>query len=149
MSEEGDLSSLPVSDQESRDGVEVSVSSLQKSARSHGKLLHEVFSGLPLFNSVDLLKLLSLSSLEELIDVAFGVLEFLCSHNSFKHDIGLSIIRVVHDTGTIDEVNSLGESDVLPNLGLSGNRSNLTDVLLSEGVDHGTLSNIGVSDETN
>mmetsp|Transcript_35416 Transcript_35416/g.54194 ORF Transcript_35416/g.54194 Transcript_35416/m.54194 type:complete len:214 (-) Transcript_35416:545-1186(-) len=55
---------------------------------------------------------------------------------------------VVHDTRAIDEVDSLGEGDVLPSLGLSGHGSHTAAVLLHEGVDDGTLSSVRVSDQT-
>lgn len=50
------------------------------------------------------------------------------------------------DTRAIDHVNALHQGDVLPDLGLSGNRSDNADLLLPQSVDNRRLSGIRIAD---
>ena len=54
-----------------------------------------------------------------------------------------------YDTWTIDQVDSLHQRNVLPDLGFSRDRSDGTDFLLLNGVDNARFTNVGVTDESN
>lgn len=54
---------------------------------------------------------------------------------------------VVDDPGTIDEVDAFGECHILPDSGFAGYRCCLAHLPLLEGVDDGTLADIGVADK--
>lgn len=53
-----------------------------------------------------------------------------------------------HDSGTIDKVDTLHKSDVLPDLGLSGDGRCGADLLLAKCVDDGGFPCVGIADET-
>jgi len=55
----------------------------------------------------------------------------------------------MHNSRAIDQVNSLGQSNILPHFGLSRDWGNSAAVLFHQGVDHWRFSDVGVADQTN
>jgi len=50
------------------------------------------------------------------------VRELLGSDHALQDFLYLCLVFIVHDTWAIDQVDTLGQSDILPDLGLPGNR---------------------------
>lgn len=82
------------------------------------------------------------------MNVNFWILNFLCSYDSFKNDISLSVIWVIHNSRAIYQVDSLCKTNVLPNFGLSGHRSYFTNLFLPQSVDHWAFTNIWISNKS-
>jgi len=55
---------------------------------------------------------------------------------------------VIDDSRAIDQEDTPEQGDVLPHFGLAWNRSDFAHSLRSQGVDDGTLANVGVSNES-
>lgn len=51
-----------------------------------------------------------------------GIRDFFGSDNALQDFLCLGLMFIVHDTWAIDQVDALGQSDILPDLGLPGNR---------------------------
>ena len=65
-----------------------------------------------------------------------GVRDLLGPDDILEDFLGLSLVLVMDDSGAINHVNSLGESHVLPGLGLSRNRGCTATLLLHNGIDY-------------
>ena len=100
------------------------------------QLAQEVLRIGPILDSVRPRQIFRSNSLEEGGDVIGGVGEMLDSYDSLEDllRLGLSSGRR-NDSGTVDEVDSTHERDVLPHLRLSRDRRSLADGLLLERVD--------------
>jgi hypothetical protein len=129
------FTSLPVSNHQSRDCICISISSLDSLSHLESQLLDEIFCIFPLLNPVCLDQTLLVCSIQDALNMDFWFLDLLSSHYSLQYNISLCIIRVVDDSRAVDEVDSLGHSDVLPHFGLSRHRGYFTDLLLSESID--------------
>ena len=78
-----------------------------------------------------------------------GRRKVLNSNNTLQHGVGVRVLGGHgDDTWAIDQVDSLHQSDVLPDFRLSRNRSDRADLLLLERVDDTRFTNIWVSDES-
>lgn len=78
----------------------------------------------------------------------FRMLHVLHTHRPAKQNIGGGIgERRRDDTRTIDEVDTLHQRNVLPNLSLTRNGRDRAHLLFTEGVDDGGLSGVGITDE--
>ena len=76
--------------------------------------------------------------------------DILHSHDALEDGVGLRVFRRrVHDARTVDEVDALHQRDVLPHLGLARDGGNSAHLFAAQGIDDGTLANIGVADKTN
>jgi hypothetical protein len=79
---------------------------------------------------------LALSPVDNSLNIVLRVGNTLSTDNTFKYLVSLSLSRVIDNSRTINEVNSLSEGDVLPALSFSGDGSNFTNRLLLKGVNH-------------
>ena len=78
-----------------------------------------------------------------------GSVQVLDSNNTFEDCCCIGIFGGDgYDTRTIDQVDSFHQGNVLPDLGLSRNRGDGTDLLLLDGVDDTGFTDVGVSDES-
>ncbi len=93
------------------------------------------------------LDVLLLDTLEHLVDVVLGRGYILDTDNTLENDVGLAVAVREHHTGTVDQVDALHERNVLPDLGLAGDRGHFAHLLLAKGVDHRALARVRVADE--
>jgi len=77
------------------------------------------------------------------------VWDFLSSYYTFEDLLCVGLVLVMHNSRAIDQVNSLGQSNILPHFGLSRDWGNSAAVLFHQGVDHRRFSDVGVADQTN
>lgn len=91
-----------------------------------------------------------LALFEDLVDVLLGVLDLLNLNDTSQENVCGSVGKGGRDdTGAIDEVDTLHERNVLPDLCLAGDGCDGAHLLGAKGVDDGRLSGVGVPDETN
>ena len=78
-----------------------------------------------------------------------GRRERLDADDAFEDGRGLRVagVRCGYDAGAVDEVYAFRERDVLPDLGLAGDGSDIADLASFEGIDDARLADVGVSDE--
>lgn len=104
---------------------------------------------IPTMEVVRSLDVVLLALLQGSSDILLRVLDVLNTDDATQENVLFSVGHVWwDDTRTVNEVNALHQGDVLPDLGLSGNRCNSADLLLTKSVDDGRLASVGVSDET-
>lgn len=73
----------------------------------------------------------------------------LDSHDSLQYLLGLGIpTRWRYDTRTVDQVDSTHEGNILPDFRLSRYRRNIAHLLVLDGVDDATLSDIRVPNKS-
>lgn len=83
-------------------------------------------------------------------NVVSRLIDLFSSHTSLQHTLDIVFsLRNMDCSGAINQVDSFGQSHILPNLSLSWNWSCLADSLLEERVDHTGLSDIGITNEAN
>lgn len=113
------------------------------------KLRQEVLCVLPIRNTVSPREVLLSHSVEQELDVTRRVGKVLDSNDTLENLLRFSVTcRRGNDTGAIDEVDSSHEGDVLPNFGLSGDRSGLANGFLLKSVDDRGFADVGVADES-
>mmetsp|Transcript_5550 Transcript_5550/g.11519 ORF Transcript_5550/g.11519 Transcript_5550/m.11519 type:complete len:205 (-) Transcript_5550:1003-1617(-) len=140
---------LEVMQHQLRGRVDVRLSSLQQLANLRGVLLEEVNVIGPLADPIRPLDVLRLHSLEQLLDVVIRLAQLLNTHDPFQYCIFFGVAGGLDRSRAVHEVNRLHKRNVLPNLGLSRNRSNLAHLLLLERVDDGRLAHVRVPNEAN
>jgi len=86
---------------------------------------------------------------EDGLNVKLGVWEALRTNHSLENFISVSLTLIIDNTWAINEVDALGKGDVLPDLGLTWDWSDLAACLLHQRVDHGRFADVRVADETN
>lgn len=71
------------------------------------------------------------------------------TYRTLEDNISFRIFRIGwHNTGTIDEVDTLHKSDILPDLGFTRDGSNIAHLFSLKSVDDGRLASVGISDKT-
>jgi hypothetical protein len=148
LREEWDFSTLPIVDDGATDIVAVSVATLLQFSGLLGDLLDEVLGVDPGVDSKDVDDVLGCNSIEDGLDVALGVRDFLGTHHSLEDFVSIRLAHIIDDSWAVDEVDALGQGDVLPHFGLAWNGRNSAASLLHQGVDHAGLAHVGVPDET-
>ena len=73
-----------------------------------------------------------LHTVENGTNIAFRVRYFLSSDNTFEYFVLLRLTLVIDDTWTVDQINALGECDVLPHFSLTWDWGHLATRLLHE-----------------
>ena len=130
------------------DGAVVGLSSAVELTHLGGKLGEEVLRVFPVCDAVGAGEVLGAHALEEVRDVVRGGREVLDTHDTLEDLLALRVAGGRgHDSGAVDEVDAAHEGDVLPDLGLSGDRGRLAHGLLLERVDDGRLADVRVPDE--
>lgn len=72
------------------------------------------------------------------------------TYRTLEDNISFRIFRIGwHNTRTINEIDTLHKSDVLPDFGFTRNRSNIAHLLSLQSVDDGRLASVGISNKTN
>ena len=87
----------------------------------HPKNVSDVFSG---------------HFVENRLDVRLGIWQTFSPDHSFEDLICVGLSLIIDDTWAIDQINSFGERDVLPDFGFTWNRCNFAAILFHERVDH-------------
>lgn len=144
-----DLSSLPVEEDDLGGALEVRFSSLKEFALLLGHLGQEVVFIFPGGEFVESLDGLLTDLLQERTYVDLRVEQLLRPDHPLQHHLCVVLaLVVVHHPRTVDQVNPFGEVHILPDLGLSRDRSCLAHLLLLERVDDAALAHIRIADET-
>jgi len=102
--------------------VEVRFSTFEKLACLPAQLLEEVLCVFPFMYAIYVVYVLMVDSLKNCMYVLRRLREFFGSDNALQDFLDFGLVFIVHDTWAIDQVDALGQSDILPDLGLSGNR---------------------------
>lgn len=148
LTEEGQLSSLPVDDHLFREIVNIRFSSFQKFSCLPGELLEEVFGIKPIWNTVNVINMLLFNPIKDWLHKLCRVWEFLNSDDTLENFLSLGLALVMDDSWAIDQVDSLGHSKILPTPRLSWNWSCFAACLLHECVDDRWLSSVWVANQT-
>lgn len=125
------LASLPVHKHDLSCGHHVWFSSLFQFPLLHGQLFYEVLFILPFLHLVYASDMLWLNMRQNIRDVVAGIIDPFSANATSQYaiDVALSLSHV-NNTRTIDQVNSLCQSNVLPHLRFTRNRCSLTHLLL-------------------
>lgn len=75
-------------------------------------------------------------SLKNCLYVLRGLRDFFGSDDTLQDLLCLSLVLIVHDTWAIDQVDALGQGDILPDLGLSRNWCYFAAGFLHQSVDN-------------
>jgi len=140
---------LPVDDDLLRDVVEVGPAAPEKLTGLSAELLQKVLGILPLLNTIDVPNVLWLNLFENGVDILRRIGHFLSSAHALQYLIGVRLILIVHDTRTIDQIDPLRQSEVLPCLCFAWDRSYFATGLLHEGVDDRALACVRISYQSN
>lgn len=90
-----------------------------------------------------------LALLEHIRDILLRIGDVLNSHDTSEQNVCFRVfVTWRNNTRTIDQEDSLHQSDVLPHLGLARDGCNLAHFLLAQGVDDRRFTCVRVSDET-
>jgi hypothetical protein len=136
-------------DDHRRDRPVIRLSTLVQLTHLPRELQHEVLGVLPLGDPVRPRHVLLPDPLQQEVDVTRRVGKVLDTNDTLEDLLRLGVPRRGgDDTGAIDEVDTPHKGDVLPDLGLSRDRSGLANGLLLERVDDRRLADVGVTDET-
>jgi hypothetical protein len=117
---------LPIHNYRLADVIDVRLTSLEQLSCPLAYLLEEVFVINPITDSIHIIYMFALSFIQDCVDVCFRVRNSLGSDDGFKHLISLALALIVDDTWAINQVNTLGERNILPDFGLSWDGSNFT-----------------------
>ena len=100
-------------------------------------------------NSKHVCNVLLLHSVKNGLDVGVWVRNLLCSNYTFKYFVDLRLTCIVDYSWAINQVDSFGQSDVLPMLCLARNGGDFTNCFLHEGINYRGLAYIWIADEPN
>jgi hypothetical protein len=90
-----------------------------------------------------------LDTVQERLNVLLRMLDLLDTHNTSKNQVGRRVgARGRDDTGTVNQIDALHQTDILPDLSLSRNGSNSANLLFEKGVDDGRLSSVRPTNQT-
>jgi len=92
-------------------------------------------------------EVLRLDPVENGLNVRVGIRDLFSTHDSLEYFVNLCLVGIVDDTWTINQINALGQRDVLPNLRLSWNRCDFADTLLHECIDDRRFADIRVANK--
>lgn len=139
------ISSLPIHNDLSRNIIVIWFSTLHKFSGFATVLLEEVISVIPFRNSIDIVDMFVLNLVENTLYILSRIRDFLSSDYTFHYLFLFSLIFIIHNSRAINQINSFGESNILPNFGLPRNWCNFAASLFHEGVNDGTLADIRIS----
>mmetsp|Transcript_5080 Transcript_5080/g.8734 ORF Transcript_5080/g.8734 Transcript_5080/m.8734 type:complete len:202 (-) Transcript_5080:901-1506(-) len=143
--EERNLAALPIVEDHACACVQIRLALLEETAALVGELGEEIDVVGPALDAVGADHVDGLDARQHLRYVLHRVLDVLHAHDALEDGVGGRVAGVVDDTRTVDEEDAAEQGDVLPNLGLPGNRSDFADFLGAEGVDDGALAHVGVA----
>jgi hypothetical protein len=144
----GDLSSEEIVDHHLCNTIQIGLTTPQETTTLASKSAEEVDSILRLLDTVGALQVAGLNTAQDSRNVLLRVLNILHTADTAQENVLLSVILVWRDnTRAIDEVDTLHQSDILPHLGLTRDRSDGADLLLAKSVDDGGLSSVGISNQ--
>ena len=107
-----------------------------------------MLGALPYLESVQLLQIGGLGLLQHLRDVEGRRFEVFHTCDPLQYLVRLRLSLREHNPRTVDQVDPLGQPDVLPDLGLPRDGRHLAHLLAPQGVDDGTLPDVRVADES-
>ena len=85
--------------------------------------------------------------LQNFFNVLCWVLDVLNTNTTAEQEVLIGIVLVRwDDTRTVDHVNALHQSDVLPDLGLTSDGRNNAHLLFPQSVDDGRFTSVGITD---
>lgn len=88
--------------------------------------------------------------MDNVLYIKLWFIYFLSSNTSLEHTLDIIFaFSHVHGARAVNQINSLGESDVLPDFGLSWDWSGFANFSLFKCVDYTRFSNIRISHKTN
>jgi hypothetical protein len=129
--------------------VNIGFTLLEQFTSLSGNLLEEVDRILPIVKTISTLEILMTYTLKDGGDSILGSLDIFDTHRALQDNVCFTIIDVGwNDTRTINEIDTLHQGDVLPNLGLTRDGGNRADLFGLECVDDGRFTSVGVSNET-
>ena len=144
-----DVSSLPVKDDRLAYIVDIGFSTFKQLASSFRHLRDEIFTTLPRMDSEHVCDVFLLHSIKNGLDVGVWVRNLLSTNYTFKYFVNLRFTRIVDYSWAVNQVNSLGQGDVLPMFCLTRNGCNFANLFLHQGIDHRGLAHIWIADESN
>lgn len=128
--------------------VQVRFASLEEPTTLAGQDTQELNGVLDVLDAVGAFQVLGLDASQNSGDVLFGVFDVFHTDDTAKQDVFFGVVLAGRDnTGTVDQVDSSHQGDVLPDLGFSGNRGHGADLLLAQSVDNGRFACVGVSNK--
>ena len=128
--EEWNLASLPIENNCLANIVYIRFITLEKLTCLYSNLSNKVLIVLPITNTKYIIDVFLFNLVEYCLNESVWIWDFLCTYNSLEYFICFCLVNVIHNTWTINKVNTFCKSDVLPHLCLTGNRSNLANLFL-------------------
>ena len=101
------------------------------------------------FNPVNFGYHCSSHSIQNGLNVILGVLYLFGSDHPLQYNVDLVVVPALHNTGAVDKIDPLGETDILPVLGFPGNGGRFASLFALENVDDRRFADVGVADEAN
>ena len=133
--EERNIASLPIVDDRHADISDHRLATLLQLTGLLGDLGDEILSIFPMMNSEDVRDMLLVNLVQNGLDVVLGIWESFGSHHSLEDFISVSLTLIIDDTWTVNQVDALGERDVLPVLSFTWDGCDLATGFLHERVD--------------
>jgi hypothetical protein len=104
----------------------------------------------PIIDAICFLYVFWLGFLQDHVNVESRLINLFNSNATFEYHINIIFtIMIIHNSRAINEIDALGQCDVLPDSCFSWNRCTLANFFLFQGVDNGRFSYIRISNETN
>lgn len=127
----------------------VCLTSFFELARVLCNLLNEVLVILPTVDTEVVHKLFMFHFVKNRLDIVLRVRDALSPDNTLQNFISLRLVYIVDNSGTINQVDSFSELDILPDFRLTWNRRHFATSLLHKRVDYRRLSNIRITNKPN
>mmetsp|Transcript_7923 Transcript_7923/g.15041 ORF Transcript_7923/g.15041 Transcript_7923/m.15041 type:complete len:340 (+) Transcript_7923:676-1695(+) len=141
-----DLPALPVLQHHLGRCVDVGLAPFQQLAAESSHLLQEVIYGFPGLDAVGARKVVRLDARQHRRNGLRGVVQVADAYYPLEHHAGIRVrVLKIHHPRAVNQVDLLGQGDVLPDLGLARHGRHLAHLLRAQRVDDRRLPNIGVA----
>jgi len=103
----------------------------------------------PLHYSVNILNLFDLSFIKDCLNVLRWIRHLLCSYNTLKNFLRVCLVLIMDNSRAINQINSFGQCDILPNFCLTRDWSDFTAMLFHKCIDNRGFTDVWISNKTN
>lgn len=97
-------------------GLNIGFTFFKKTPHFFGKLLQKILRRSPRLEAICLFDILSFDPFQDGRNEIHGTFEVLNSDDAFQHRFSFGVTRWIYNTGAIDEVNTVHQSNILPHL---------------------------------
>ena len=141
------VAALEVNDDLLCDIVDVGLAALEQLSGFFAELLRKVISILPIWHAIGVINVLMIDLVKDGSNVLRRVRDLLGADDGLQNLLRVTLVLVVYDTRAVDEVDALGQCDVLPDLRLTRDRCYTAAGFLHKRVDDGRLAYVWVADQ--